>query len=57
MASVNPHSSFVTAAKTAGISYKELINRIIEVAVERYSKEEPDFFKPLNNNNHDNNAS
>lgn len=52
MASVNPHSSFVTAAKTAGISYKELINRIIEVAVERYSLEEPDFFKPQNNNNH-----
>jgi len=56
MASVNPHSSFVTAAKTAGISYKQLINRIIEVAVERYSREEPDFFKPLNNNNHNNNA-
>lgn len=56
MASVNPHSSFVTAAKTAGISYKQLINRLIEVAVERYSKEEPDFFKPLNNNNHNDKA-
>jgi D-alanine-D-alanine ligase len=52
MASINPQSSFVTAAKTAGISYNQLINRIIEVAVERYSREEPDFFKPLNNNNH-----
>ncbi|KPL08063.1 hypothetical protein AMJ86_02000, partial [bacterium SM23_57] len=52
MASINPHSSFVTAAKTAGIFYNQLINRIIEVAVERYSMEEPDFFKPLNNNNH-----
>lgn len=53
MASINPHSSFITAAQKAGISYNQLINRIIEVAVERYSKEEPDFFKPLNNNNND----
>ncbi|MCJ7680812.1 MAG: ATP-grasp domain-containing protein [Candidatus Aminicenantes bacterium] len=51
MASINPHSSFVTSAKAAGISYNQLINRIIEAAVERYSREEPDFFKPLNNNN------
>jgi D-alanine-D-alanine ligase len=50
MASINPHSSFVTAARAQGISYIHLINRIIEVAVERYSKEEPDFFKPMNNN-------
>jgi D-alanine-D-alanine ligase len=49
MASINPHSSFVTSAKAAGISYNQLINQIIEVAVERYSIEEPDFFKPLNN--------
>ena len=56
MASVNPHSSFVTAAKAAGISYNQLINRLIEVAVERYSREEPDFFKPLNNNNHNDKA-
>lgn len=51
MASINPHSSFMTAAKAAGISYNQLINRIIEVAVERYSREEPDFFKPMNNHN------
>lgn len=50
MASINPHSSFVTAARTEGISYNQLINRIIEVAVDRYSHEEPDFFKPLDNN-------
>lgn len=49
MASINPHSSFVTSAKVAGLSYNQLINRVIEVAVERYSKEEPDFFKPSNN--------
>ena len=48
MASVNPASSFVTAARKAGLSYDKLINRIIEVAVERYSKEEPDFFKSNN---------
>ena len=48
MASVNPNSSFVTSARKAGMSYKQLINRIIEVAVERYSKEEPDFFKSNN---------
>ncbi|MBU1186759.1 MAG: ATP-grasp domain-containing protein [Acidobacteria bacterium] len=51
MASINPHSSFVTSAKAAGLSYNQLINRIIEAAVERYSREEPDFFKPVNNNN------
>jgi D-alanine-D-alanine ligase len=56
MASVNPHSSFVTAAKTAGFSYQQLINQLIEVAVERYSLEEPDFFKPQNNNNHNDKA-
>lgn len=48
MASINFNSSFVTAAKKAGISYNQLINKIIEVAIERYSKEEPDFFKPMN---------
>lgn len=47
MASINPDSSFITAAKTASISYNHLINRIIEVAVQRYSNEEPDFFKPF----------
>ncbi len=49
MASINPHSSFVTAARTAGMSYNKLINRIIEVAVQRYGKEEPEFFGPQNN--------
>jgi D-alanine-D-alanine ligase len=48
MASINPASSFVTSARKAGLSYEKLINQIIEVAVERYSKEEPDFFKPNN---------
>jgi hypothetical protein len=45
MASINPNSSFVTAAGKTGLSYDQLINRIVEVAVERYSREEPDFFK------------
>jgi D-alanine-D-alanine ligase len=49
MASINPHSSYVTAARTAGMSYNKLINRIIEVAVQRYGKEEPEFFGPKNN--------
>lgn len=57
MASINPHSSFVTAAKTAGMRYDGLINRIIDAAVDRYSHEEPDFFKPSNNNNCNNNHS
>lgn len=48
MASVNPDSSFVTSARKAGLSYDRLINQIIEVAVERYSKEEPEFFKSIN---------
>jgi len=51
MASINPGSSFVRAAMIAGISYDQLINRIIEVAVDRYAKEEPDFFKAINNTN------
>jgi D-alanine-D-alanine ligase len=48
MASVNPNSSFVTAARKAGLSYDQLINKIIDVAVERYSNEEPDFFRSNN---------
>lgn len=44
MASVNPHSSFVTSAKKAGYSYDRLINRILEVAIERYAMEEPEIF-------------
>jgi D-alanine-D-alanine ligase len=49
MASINPHSSYVTAARTAGMSYNKLINRIIDAAVQRYGKEEPEFFGPQNN--------
>jgi D-alanine-D-alanine ligase len=44
MASLNPDSSFVMAARDAGYTYTKLINHIIEVAVQRYAKEEPDFF-------------
>ncbi len=44
MASLNPASSFVYAARVAGYSFDRLINRIIEVACERYAAEEPDYF-------------
>ncbi|MFC1627887.1 ATP-grasp domain-containing protein [Gemmatimonadota bacterium] len=44
MASLNPGSSFVTAARKSGLSYAQLINRIVDVAVKRYSREEPDYF-------------
>jgi D-alanine-D-alanine ligase len=44
MASVNPTSSFVHAAKAAGYRYDQLINKILDVAVSRYAMEEPDFF-------------
>jgi D-alanine-D-alanine ligase len=44
MASLNPGSSFVHAAKKAGYTYDDLINRIIEVAWRRYAAEEPDLF-------------
>jgi D-alanine-D-alanine ligase len=44
MASLNPGSSFVYAAKKAGYSYDQLVNRIVEVACLRYAAEEPDFF-------------
>lgn len=50
MASVNPGASFVRAAIKAGYSYNKLINKIIEVAVQRYAREEPDFFHPDDNN-------
>jgi D-alanine-D-alanine ligase len=50
MASVNPRSSFVTAAMKAGYDYDRLINQIIEVAIERYAREEPDFFRANDNN-------
>lgn len=49
MASINPHSSFVKSASKAGYSYNHLINRIIEVAIQRYAREEPDFFGKSNN--------
>ena len=51
MASINPDSSFVTSAKKAGLDYSRLINRIIEVAVERYAREAPDYFGSQNNYN------
>ena len=44
MASLNPSSSFVYAAKKAGYSFSGLINRIVEVACERYADEEPAYF-------------
>lgn len=50
MASVNPGSSFVRAAIKAGYGYDKLINKIIDVAVQRYAREEPDFFHPNDNN-------
>jgi D-alanine-D-alanine ligase len=48
MASLNPKSSFVVEASKAGYSYARLINRIVDVACERYAAEEPDYF----GNNH-----
>jgi D-alanine-D-alanine ligase len=50
MASLNPDSSFVVAAKKSGLSYNQLINRIIDVAVLRYAQEAPDYFG--NQNSH-----
>lgn len=47
MASINPHSSFVTAARKAGLSYDKLMNRIIEIAVQRYAIEEPGYFAAM----------
>jgi len=44
MASLNPGSSFVYAASKTGLSYDKLINRIVDVAVERYAAEEPEYF-------------
>jgi D-alanine-D-alanine ligase len=46
MASLNPGSSFVHAARKAGYTYDRLINGIVEVAHRRYSAEEPDLFNP-----------
>ena len=46
MASINPTSSFVCSARKAGYRYDQLINKIINVALERYALEEPEFFKP-----------
>lgn len=50
MASVNPKASYVVAAMKAGYSYNKLINKIIDVAIQRYAREEPDFFGPNNQN-------
>jgi D-alanine-D-alanine ligase len=44
MASLNPGSSFVYAAKKAGYTYDRLINKIVEVAYRRYAAEEPSLF-------------
>jgi D-alanine-D-alanine ligase len=44
MASLNPGSSFVYAASKGGLSYGKLIGRIVEVAVERYAADEPEYF-------------
>jgi hypothetical protein len=51
MASLNPGSSFVYAASKAGLSYDKLINRIVDVAVERYAAEEPEYFGKQNGAN------
>ena len=48
MASINPSSSYVKAARAAGYSYDKLINGIVEAAVERYGIEEPEFFGQKN---------
>jgi D-alanine-D-alanine ligase len=44
MASINPDSSFVFSAEKAGYDYDQLINRIVDVALERYAREEPVYF-------------
>lgn len=44
MASLNPTSSFVQAAKKGGLSYNQLVNKILQVAIERYALEEPEIF-------------
>lgn len=49
MASLNPGSSFVHAAKKAGYTYDQLIAKIVEVACERYAAEAPDYFRPQDN--------
>jgi D-alanine-D-alanine ligase len=46
MASLNPGSSFVYAAKQAGYTYDKLINKIVEVAYLRYAALEPLYFEP-----------
>ncbi len=50
MASLNPSSSFVHAARKAGYSYDRLIHRIVQVAYERYAAQEPDYFNRLEHN-------
>jgi len=47
MVSINPTSSFVYAAKTVGISYEQLINTILEAALERYARESPGLIEAI----------
>jgi D-alanine-D-alanine ligase len=51
MASINPDSSFVFSAEKAGYDYDQLINRIVDVAIERYAREEPLYFGRQSKNN------
>lgn len=51
MASLNPTSSFVNAAQKAGYRYDQLINKIVEVTIERYAREEPEFFASQHHEN------
>jgi D-alanine-D-alanine ligase len=44
MASLNPGSSFVHGARKAGYTYDQLVNRIVDVACQRYAADEPEFF-------------
>lgn len=52
MVSINPASSFVHAAKTVGISYIQLINKVLDAAVERYAREAPEVFVTSKLKNH-----
>ena len=44
MASINPSSSLVYAAKVIDLDYDQLINKILESAISRYAREEPEIF-------------
>lgn len=52
MVSINPASSFIHAAKTVGISYEQLINKILAAALERYARDAPDVFVTSAPKNH-----